>query len=901
MNFRINWTQWKQTLLHFWQGFKHGSLWGLYSPSIAAFVLFFGLIIAIWQETIPYLSDIIDPGTLAELGGIQTVIYLNGTKELALLAAFLLLIFGRRGWKIFALVLAGVMLATPWGNEIHRVPLLWLLLLIMLVCIWGFLFNIVRLLNISAANARKQELGIRTEDLPAEKFNPLNDTRRGTLCLPAKEQVTGSLEKLTLDIAQSKPAQRLRMVLNRWPLYYRRSLDRRFLALFLVVWIATSLPAWLCIPFFVLGKVDQSWMAWIGTCSLIGLFSLSLALALLGGLANVYWWLRLPLTLSPFLVFLVFLFSLNPLENGQGILNKPHRFLNRSGRTPADEAADQTLQTALPERGWLKFLAVNDSDHSAAGVRDPNHQGPLVLICCAGGGSRAAIFTAGIFCRMWEQEVTADAVTPLSSIATDYPNKTWGEMLGAEPFTSANSNSSTLFPGRLLLQRADVISSVSGGTLASAYLTEGIYRFLPHAPAPPKETNAERQTRMAGERYQALERFFAQDNATARPPVRWYSKPAPPAQRLREAFSSSNAFPDSTGMEVNLRRLETFDTNHFINAMRQNWVAAPLVGFFWPFTAGRGATYENVWGKRFEWYDDKEQTQPRRLSHFFEDEASGRLPVLISNSMLTGTGARMAITNLDKDEFQPLEKFGAAVSPIGLPLSGRRDGRYDPQPGQIVTLNRIAPEWNIRLQTAVHASSNFPFALPPMRIEQTASDKSGDQQMIWKLLDGGGINNYGTDTVLALVRKYKSQIQQRGVLIFQIDGSFMTKDARRAGGLLSNLGETSTGWWRGSQNAGAALNSLYLRELAYLLGEIDKLQPLQGKDKRIIGYHGKNFAYFLVRAGENKNEQVLTYWHLNELERNKLYSTLLAPQQGEAILCAAEWLERHRLKTSERQ
>ena len=120
--------------------------------------------------------------------------------------------------------------------------------------------------------------------------------------------------------------------------------------------------------------------------------------------------------------------------------------------------------------------------------------------------------------------------------------------------------------------------------------------------------------------------------------------------------------------------------------------------------------------------------------------------------------------------------------------------------------------------------------------------------------------------------------------------------------------EAANGRWRGGQNTDASLSSLYLRELSRLFNDAGDPQPIKhdcneqqmvkGKPvnntvTRTLGFVGNTakFAYFKVRLGELKEDHVLTFWHLNEEERVKLYRELVQDRQKEGIFQAAQWLK----------
>lgn len=295
---------------------------------------------------------------------------------------------------------------------------------------------------------------------------------------------------------------------------------------------------------------------------------------------------------------------------------------------------------------------------------------------------------------------------------------------------------------------------------------------------------------------------------------------------------------------------------------------------------------------------------------------------MILNSTLSRTGTRLAITNLDTSQFEASYKYGppvsrsdlgegdvlqscasAARSAASAPKEAvrRAEERYDPLPAQINTLNELDPYWNIPLTTATRASANFPGGFALMRFVRRLQDSSevcyNGGPDILEISDGGLIDNTGLDSVIALLRAHRDEIRQRGVLILQIDSGELPRNPGPAllDPLLHHLTEVKNALWRANLNTQAALESLYLDTLCQLFQEGQKdLQAVSAREKGyILGYETPRFAFYKVRAGETGDEHVMTSWHLDAPQRRLLYTEVEAPQQGEAILHAAEWLMLH--------
>ena len=602
---------------------------------------------------------------------------------------------------------------------------------------WGIFFNIIRLLNIAQLEHPEARLNLFAGDIQA-KFKQQSD---GRLNLSESNGQTNVKEQGSIETFIYRLLEGVR---NRTPklLQAKRGkgeLEWRFLRFYLSVFLIMFL-----FPVgageFLLHAVRCWWfnevtMALIGTISLIGLLSIAEALTRLGALAQVRWWVCW-LVRVPGLLVVLFVFVGNSIENGQGVLND-----NLSSWEK--QSAVGTTFSLLPLQANKSRPSVNkfgkDTGKMARHKENPAKK-PLVIFCVSGGGTRAAMFTAGILTRMWQQK---------EDTAILQQNK--------DPY-----------PGRRLLENVNVMSGVSGGGLALAYFQEGLYRWLRNHR--PKGGVSDKSAALQN-RHDALEWFFGvKDQTECRPLVTWYSQDQ---EQIKPNDLAHYAFnPTGRGSKLG----EDFDINPYMNAMRQNFVAPCVAGYFWPWT-GRGPSYEDTWERAFQWYDT-DPLHPRRIGDFRDYEKTGHLPTLILNALLTRTGSRLAITNLDAADFAPLEKFGPPVDTLNDSPDTRENLRYDPTPDTIITLHQLDPTWNMPLQAAVHATANFPYALPTMRIVR--KDVNGTHQHlhtlvvekgkekkkdvtnwlgksiedVWEAIDGGGVNNYGTDAPMALLRQY---------------------------------------------------------------------------------------------------------------------------------------------------
>jgi hypothetical protein len=589
--------------------------------------------------------------------------------------------------------------------------------------------------------------------------------------------------------------------------------------------IVTICPVVFSVLFYLTGGVahgDVHAPALACTLSLLTLLGASLAVWILG------YYLKLGLLLpflawTPAAVLVLGLFSAWLPDAGKQIWNGP--------RSLPAEKRNQRVQT-------LRFWDRKDMKADNA---------PLVILCVSGGGSRAALFTAGILNRMWWQEASAASQSNPAAGSTPPPTER--------------------YPGRALLLAARAISSVSGGSLASAYFVQRLSRL----------------TTGTQDRTPAL-------NSVFEPPI-------------------PNSFFDQNQIPAQDQLLAQFEQNAYIHDMGQDFLGATITGFFLPLI-GRGPGLQAFWDARFGWNE-------RPLENFAPAEIEGQLPSLVINSTLTETGSRLAITNLSLDNFYS-RNYHAAISWYKFGLEGsfedlRPDvtNRYDPLPGRMDTLNEMDPTWAIPLSLAVRASANVPYAFPAIQFIQRNPDGSvytykdaqgrdtgGDA--IHELYDGGVLDNTGLDSAMALLRQLaaRNKLAKRKVLIFLIDSGLVPLDPnlQSFSGLLPNLSQAQNALTRSDMDMEPLVEALYVKELAALCGETQSLYRVTFPDGRkhktfAVGFEGKHCAIFMARPGETSKQIVMTSWHLPVQQRAELYSLICEPQQGKAILEAANWLK----------
>ncbi len=711
---------------------------GVFGPVLVHFFLLAGIVYAIVTRKVGQLFDIFAPNSAAEAG-----VY-------------------RRQFQI---------------GRTHF-TLNWLVNLSITLACWLFLFVI--LCQIAASQVAHYD----TLQATARQSHTLNPAGLNKLHAGLQEP----LHVPTLE----------RPTLIRWLDGDTDNLKKRFIRLTLWTWLIWWLPCGVAIvslwntqrrnpgrP----DRVDYHSMAMLTVCGVLGTISLSIAEFWLGLNTRIGGGVTL-LSLAPPILIVLRLFSpWRWTEGGKAILN----------------ADDDCREHPLKTLDFLEVPAAHAASRATRGrpqtliARNPGHAGPVVIICASGGGSRAALFTAGILSRMWWQNAPPEALTSAQqediAWATQAVYSLPSDADDAGKYQAEAVEECNLYPGRLLLQCSDAISSVSGGSLAAAYYVESLHRYL-------RDESLAADPVMA--RWQAMRKFFDPTGMLpreARPVTAWYDEVGLP-QPLASFFVSPNARLTLPPIGDSEKRQQNYEANPFINAMAQDHLAACISGFFiWRtsfdrlhnragmphrrhhrfhfpcYPIGRGPNIEKFWEQSFAWYRGGKYTgtaddTPVRLSDFYEAERCGALPNLILNATLAGTGTRLAITNLDTTTFQESAKFGPWVDARDLGEGGALDlpdevapdardhnigkgrqtasdlppdpdaaerqaaHRFDPLPAQINTLNSLDNFWDIPLRSAARASANFPFGFPLMRFRRYKIHPEGKPGEPVTLADG---------------------------------------------------------------------------------------------------------------------------------------------------------------------
>ncbi len=455
------------------------------------------------------------------------------------------------------------------------------------------------------------------------------------------------------------------------------------------------------------------------------------------------------------------------------------------GATPSHETEDSRPAASLATR-W--FDAIDRKLDSLP----PN--GPAVVVAASGGGSRAALFSALVFESLRRTEIE----------------------------------------GASLADRILLISSVSGGSLASSYFAT--------------QTDLRKRTGSGGP--------YSWQHSRAEDQHKRVRQEAPALVARAADASLSNAFQELADSPAPLP--DWVLQSRFVDEMNTDFIAPILVGILDP-RQRRGQSLSRFWEREFEWSE-------------FSTSSDIRLgpdlpppPLLILNATAVEFGTRLAIG------FPPL--------PPGLLAS--RNAHLDKSERPTSLSDHGAYE--ISLADAVRLSASFPWSVPVGRLTLESARH---------ILDGGVLDVTGLDTLtgvlagldawskedggdpldLELQRRASSiteKLQARGIVVVVID----------SGAQPSSKGEPAG-------RLGEVINPVHaLRRSAFLRAAEDKQAHLDDLEKL-------DFVSWLesFRCGDDR---IITSWALGPQDKARVFVRFLGqePKKRDGFL---EKIEAHR-------
>jgi hypothetical protein len=358
---------------------------------------------------------------------------------------------------------------------------------------------------------------------------------------------------------------------------------------------------------------------------------------------------------------------------------------------------------------------------------------PVLFVAASGGGSRAAYFTALVFEALKDMKMTDSAGNPF------YITPPGGK---SRPATWAD--------------QIVLISSVSGGSLASAYYAHGAPKPWP-SPAALRQSFGDALQSEAGRQYQSERhaRYLRIWQDASR-----YTEDPDYKKRVDAVAAKDGDKPPFDAPNWML-------ASRFGDDMCMDFMAPLLRGVRTP-GVDRGSSLSHFWEQRFGWADttNLDGFGPRR----YDMDQAEPPPLLLFNTTHARKGTRMVIG------LPPLPEQMLGVRAEQRPVQPRQAALdpLDPHYYHTQTLADMDPTYCLSLADAVRLSANFPWGLPTARLKADVPP--------WDLLDGGVNDNTGIPALWEVVDHLENRsakdpkalqiltkLRSRGVVFVEID------------------------------------------------------------------------------------------------------------------------------------
>jgi hypothetical protein len=383
--------------------------------------------------------------------------------------------------------------------------------------------------------------------------------------------------------------------------------------------------------------------------------------------------------------------------------------------------------------------------------------GPAVFVAASGGGSRAALFTALVLEGMHHTRGVGELIIDPQTEEVLYQPQPAGPMdagpmlPGSAPPKLAPAPSARLFRPATLADHVVLISSVSGGSLATAcYLNRNFphtrrppnwnegNRPFPHVAALPR-TRPEWQNSYRGELYLRMRERTREMLKAIRAGQGEASRPDPNLPvSIQAAAAECEALVEGrmNGPYDPNRVAPWLSTSALADDMSTDFMAPLLRGIITPGLE-RGESVTRFWEDRFGWRDVSD-TSLHMVPRGEIDIGNGRkgysepfngAPLALFNACDVEQGSRLVLG------FPPL--------PAGL-ITDRPPERVAKGPYTIA--DRGDFYYSVNLAEAVRLSANFPWGF---EVAHLPLKNGADTVMV---LDGGIVDNSGVDTITHLIQ-----------------------------------------------------------------------------------------------------------------------------------------------------
>ncbi len=438
-----------------------------------------------------------------------------------------------------------------------------------------------------------------------------------------------------------------------------------------------------------------------------------------------------PVRLFSLFVLLGWLTTLGPTPVGKPIT--PEQFANQEQK-PALTEEEISKQ-------WFEQLE--------ARIDQIPEEEPVILVAASGGGSRAAVFTSLVLEGL-SRELTI-------RIPKRINNNETGQCVITTKIVHPEKN-------------VIMISSVSGGTLASAYYLS--QASLPQSERQPASEVYRLQHSSRSELLRQIQQELEHDNGK-------YYTPG-----VKDLFQSNGKYLSQKKLEEVLGThsdspLQVFNSR-YVDEMCLNFMAPLLRGAIHPGWE-RGRAVEEFWRERFK----LAQTNFPSLTAESPNENGSVLPLLCCNASAIEQGNQIVIG------FPPVPQSLLACSSSSEKDSKQATKKPREYPRSLQNLETHKTlRHQFSLSEAVRVSANFPYGFSVAQLEL---EKPEDKYMLEEgaktlyLTDGGMFDNTGVTTLryllegLACMSKNKNhpyhenalsiveKLSQRGILILEID------------------------------------------------------------------------------------------------------------------------------------
>lgn len=506
---------------------------------------------------------------------------------------------------------------------------------------------------------------------------------------------------------------------------------------------------------------------------------------------------------------------------------------------PAGPAQTSVDASSHPETWLGRFLQRMASSDSSA-------NDPVILVAASGGGSRAALFTALIYEDLQNDPIALEEGSPD----------------GTDVY-AAN-------------QHIALISSVSGGTLASACYVS------PEYTAGRLNSQGVRAKPRHSDPFDVLRLMESEALALSK------------SERFRRIHPPEivEAVWKDCDRRWQARELWPFQQRAFIDDMCTDFMAPLLRGALY-LGIERGTSVASYWQRHFDLFASN--LRPPTAGQ--GTAGKPQFPLLLCNATDVSGGGAIVIGFPEVDRGVLASSSDSAGTPAGLPVRGL----LDLKPGFGVEL---------RLSECVRLSANFPWGFQVASVDiEPANPVSSDDLRRLHLIDGGVFDNTGITTVRWLISRLEElakpegtlmavqarlvleELKRRGVILLEIDSGAKQEAPGFVSRLFSGVLEPVTALTNATYGTAGYLRERNVAALKTALQNstaLDLRDRLRGLVRRTEGPVQSDLQLQLAGSIDvlyhvvvicNEEENVMTAWALGPDDKAKIFVRYLVARQ----------------------